>query len=245
MSKDLLSHSDLTEAARHFIWRTAAVCLEVLVPDQCPGCGTGEVEGGYCGPCAAALPRHGSQCRVCGAPFEGQDLCGRCQRRPPPVARTIAPFRYAAPVSDAIHKLKYHRALAYGRDLGLLLARELERGDAPRPDALLPVPLHWRRRFWRGFNQSREIAVQVSDYLGIPLADDLVERRLPTSPQVGLKPAQRRRNLRGVFVVRRRPPAHVAIVDDVVTSGSTVSELARCLRRAGCREVSVWAVTRV
>jgi len=249
MRKVTLRQSSFTSTVHTAIVRALELCLAVLVPDQCPGCGTEEVAGGYCGPCAAALPRHGAQCRMCGVPFEGIDLCGRCQRRPPPVARTIAPFRYESPVSDAIHKLKYHRALACGRDLGLLLARELTRelarDGAPRPEALVPVPLHWRRQFWRGFNQSQEIAVQVSERLDIPVMADLVERRFPTTPQVGLKPTQRRRNIRGAFVVHGKTPAHVAIVDDVVTSGATVSELARCLRRAGCREISVWAVTRV
>jgi len=220
--------------------------LAFLLPDRCHVCDAAGIEGAYCERCADALPRHASQCRVCGAPLAEAAACGKCQRDPPPILETVAPFRYAPPVSEAIHKLKYHRALACGRDLGLLLARELTRDSPRRPDALVPVPLHWRRRFRRGFNQSLEIAEPVSRRLDIPIRCDLVRRRAHTTPQVGLRPGQRRRNVRGAFrTAGPEAPGRVAIVDDVVTSGSTAEELARCLRRAGAREVYLWALARV
>lgn len=217
--------------------------VDVLLPGRCRQCGSPCPEGGYCTGCAAGLERHLNPCRICGAPFTGDDVCGRCQHDPPPFFETIAPFMYAPPVSEDIQKLKYRRRLACGRDLGCLLAAELERRAPVLPDALVPVPLHWKRRFQRGFNQSVEIARPVSHRFQIPIDPGLVQRRVQTTPQVGLKPAQRRKNLRRAFRSKStQAPASVAIIDDVVTSGSTVREVARCLRGAGVQSICVWAV---
>lgn len=229
-----------------FPYRIVRMALTLLLPEYCPSCGKASGQAGFCQACSASLARHDRQCRRCGVPFTGNAVCGPCQRFPSPIDETIAPFKYTAPVSDAIHRLKYHRQLACGRDLGYLLAGELRWRISALPDVLVPVPLHWRRRFERGFNQSLEIAEPISTQLGVPIQSDLVRRRTHTSPQVGKMPAQRRRNMRRVFhVPDGKPPAHVAILDDVITSGATASELALCLRRAGTERVSVWAVTRV
>lgn len=218
----------------------------LVLPDHCPQCGHPDEQAGYCRECASGLPRHARQCRICGVPFSGDAICGGCQRCPPPVDRTVAPFKYSSPLSDAVHQLKYHRRIACGRDLGSLLARELASCLDEFPEVLLPVPLHWRRRFQRGFNQSLEIARPVSEALSVPVDARLVRRRLRTSPQVGLMPEQRRRNLRGAFEVRSGPvPPSVGIIDDVVTSGATTSEMAEALRRAGVERVLVYAVIRV
>lgn len=225
---------------------TMRALVDLILPDQCRLCAEVSDQAGYCARCAARLPRHDRQCRICGVPFTGGAICGRCQRQPPPILETIAPFQYAPPVSDDIHQLKYHRKLACGRDLGTLLARELARRASWRPDVLVPVPLHWKRRFRRGFNQSVEIAVPVSRALDVPIDLNLVERRVHTAPQVGLMPAQRRRNTRRAFrATEVRKPESAAIVDDVITSGSTVSEVAHCLRRSGVKWIVVWALTRV
>ncbi|MDZ7842497.1 MAG: ComF family protein [Gammaproteobacteria bacterium] len=219
--------------------------IDLLLPDLCRVCGGDTRSAGYCDACAAGLLRHGRQCRACGVPVVIDGLCGRCQRRPAPIAETVAPFRYAPPVSEDIHKLKYHRKLACGRDLGTLLARELEARLPELPEVLVPVPLHWRRQFQRGFNQSVEIARPVSRILGVPIETGLVKRTAYTPPQVGLGPATRRRNLRRAFkTTGATMPASVAIVDDVITSGATVAEVARCLRRAGVETVFVWALVR-
>jgi ComF family protein len=223
----------------------ARYLIDVLLPDQCRICGAALPSAGYCPPCATGLPRHGLQCPACATPVPVRGLCGRCQRQPPPVAETIAPFRYAPPISEDIHQLKYRRKLACGRDLGALLARELESRLPELPDVLVPVPLHWKRQFRRGFNQSVEIAGPVSRTLRIPIDPGLVRRRVHTMPQVGLRPAQRRRNIRRAFAATDAPmPTSAAIVDDVITSGATVFEVARCLRAAGVQTVFVWALAR-
>lgn len=219
--------------------------LAVLLPDQCRICRATSGSAGYCPDCAAALPRHDRQCLVCGVPVAIDGLCGRCQREPPHVSETIAPFRYVDPVRADIHQLKYHRKLACGRDLGTLLARELARRGAWLPDVLVPVPLHWKRQLVRGFNQCVEIAEPVSRAYGIQIDSGLVKRRVHTIPQVGLVPAQRRRNVRRVFQCRKGPvPESAAIIDDIITSGSTIAEVALCLRAAGVRHVVAWALAR-
>lgn len=224
---------------------TAHRFIDLLLPDQCRICGAASPGAGYCRDCAGALPRHDRQCRTCGVPVGFDGICGRCQHDPPPFTETIAPFLYAPPVSEDILKLKYHRKLACGRDLGTLLAREVAARLPELPDVLVPVPLHWKRQFRRGFNQSVEIARPVSSALDIPIETGLVRRRFHTLPQVGLRPAQRRRNLRGVFEPSSKPmPGSAAIIDDVITSGATVAALARCLRAAGIEHVTVWALAR-
>lgn len=219
--------------------------IDLLLPDQCRLCGGASDSAGYCRGCAAAFPRHARQCRACGLAIAADGLCGRCQSDPPPIAETIAPFEYAAPVSEAVHQLKYHRKLACGRDLGTLLARELENRLAELPDVIVPVPLHWQRQLRRGFNQSVEIAWPLSAAFGIPVDLCLVKRIAATRAQVGLPAARRRANIRHAFAPGgTAAPESVAIVDDVITSGATVAAVARCLRRAGAASVFVWALAR-
>jgi ComF family protein len=113
------------------------------------------------------------------------------------------------------------------------------------PEAILPVPLHARRLRERGFNQSIELARPASRAFGLPLVRDLVKRSRPTSPQTALDIKQRRQNLRNAFVVDGKIPySHIAILDDVVTTGSTVNELAKVLRRSGVQTIQVWSIAR-
>lgn len=144
-----------------------------------------------------------------------------------------------------IHRLKYHRDLAQGAVLASLLAERVQQVAAPLPQALIPVPLHWHRLMVRGFNQAQELAQPLGRQLGIPVRSRLVTRTRATRSQVGLTRALRRRNLRAAFTVAPTPlPSHVALIDDVITSGSTVEALAASLRQAGVARVDVWAVSR-
>jgi ComF family protein len=140
--------------------------------------------------------------------------------------------------------LKYHRQLPVARLLGRLMTEHISNTSIVMPQALVPVPLHVSRLRQRGFNQSIELFLPVARAMGIPLLREVVIRHRATSSQVGLSRSQRRRNLRGAFVVRESLPEHVAIVDDVVTTGTTVNELARVLRRAGVERIDVWSVAR-
>ena len=219
-----------------------------LYPPVCLLCGAdGEKHRDLCGDCREDLPVNANPCPRCAEPLPAGarpgSLCGSCLRHPPPFAACYAPFLYEPPVDWLVGRLKFHGRLAAGRVLAGLL------GDAltpdPRPDLILPVPLHPARLRVRGFNQTAEIARPVARRLGIPLVTDLALRIRPGAPQSRLARALRRVNVRGAFVVRA-PLAgeHVAVLDDVITTGATAAELARTLLRAGASRVDLWAVAR-
>jgi len=144
-----------------------------------------------------------------------------------------------------ISGLKFHQRLPLARVLGQCLATEIgERLSEPAP-LLIPVPLHPRRLRERGYNQAVEIARQIGRDLDIPIDESGCIRIRASTPQAGLEKAERRRNVRGVFALQRPPrESHVAIVDDVVTTGSTVCELTKVLLKAGVRRVDILAVAR-
>jgi len=142
-------------------------------------------------------------------------------------------------------QLKFRQKLYLAPLLGGLLADALATRREPLPDCLVPVPLHPERLRERGYNQALELARIISGRLEVPVAATLCIREKATAPQTALDGLERRRNLRGAFSVRKgEVPRHIAIVDDVVTTGTTVSELARTLRRSGAQTVEVWACAR-
>jgi ComF family protein len=140
---------------------------------------------------------------------------------------------------------KFRARLNLTRLLGQCLAIALRERGAAMPELILPVPLHAQRLRDRGYNQAQEVARTLGRELSIPVDVRTCARTLTTRPQAGLERKERRRNVRGAFQLQRRlDAAHVAILDDVVTTGCTVSELARVLRKAGVKRVDVWAVAR-
>lgn len=217
--------------------------LEALCPlCRCPTEGL----SGLCLVCRADLPWLGHACRRCALPLPvtAGDTCGPCLRRPSPIERTICALRYQAPISGLIAGFKFHQNLAAGAALASLLRESVEQAGGQAPDALLPVPLHASRLRQRGYNQAVELAKPLAERLDRPLLVDGVRRVLATTDQIGLSALQRRRNLRNAFAIETPLPKHVAIIDDVLTTGATVLTLARALRNAGAAEVSVWCVAR-
>jgi ComF family protein len=196
--------------------------------------------------------------RCCLCDFPGAsldlDLCRFCRADLPWLAQSahgIVPLRFASPVDDLIRQLKYHGAIANARVLGVLLAEAAQERGGELPRLLVPVPLHAARLRERGFNQAAALARYAGRMLGIPSAGNLVRRVRDTPSQTSLSVQERHRNVRGAFTVCGRrareklsSAGHVAIVDDVFTTGSTVAELRRVLLAAGVREVDVWAVAR-
>jgi ComF family protein len=197
------------------------------------------------------------RCCLCG--FQGAsadlDLCSFCHadlpwsaHRPPGF---LVPLRFEYPVDEMIRKLKYHGAIEHARVFGVLLAAAARAREAALPRLLVPVPLHAARLTERGFNQAFALARYAGRMLEVPFAGALVRRVRDSPSQTALGIGARRANVRGVFAVagpraqaRLVAAAHVAIVDDVVTTGSTVAELRAVLLGAGVRTVEVWAVAR-
>jgi ComF family protein len=204
----------------------------------------GAAEGVLCAACDADLPRlTDSACPRCALPSQEGALCGRCLARPPAYDATVAALAYAFPADVLVRALKFHGELALAPLLGRLLAARLPRGV--RVDFLLPMPLSAARLRERGFNQALEIARQVAAATGCPLAPLLAERSRDTPPQLGLPLAERARNVRGAFrCTRDLARAEVAVLDDVMTTGATLEELAATLKRAGAARVVNWVVAR-
>ncbi len=221
--------------------RCVKTVLDALYPIRCAICGQAE-ETGICANCLPGLQRIAKPCPRCGANFSGLGTCGSCQISNPQYDATLAPFRYAPPLSGMVHQLKYHRRVSLARPLATLLLHEIAPFTQVKPQLLIPVPLHLSRLIWRGFNQSIEIARYLSQALDIPIDRTLTYRKRRTQPQAALRAKYRRRNVTGCFGLRR--PLHVksvAIIDDVITSGETVNELARVLRKHGANLIQAWA----
>lgn len=221
---------------------------QALFPARCLLCDAAGAAGrDLCAACWQDLPHNPVACRLCALPLAAHEagVCGLCLKQPPPLDGSIIPFRYAAPLDHLLLGLKFGQQLPNARLLGGLLAEAIAASTRELPDCIIPVPLHPSRLRERGYNQALELARPIAQHLGVPLCEGLVLRPKHTAAQSTLEKMARRRNIKGAFVVRGELPAHIAIVDDVVTTGSTVNELARVLRRGGAKRVVVWACARV
>lgn len=198
-----------------------------------------------CAACRADCPFTEEACTGCGRELPDPGICGACLKDPPPFDGVVVPLRYEYPVDRLLWEFKYHGRLAPARLFAEELAQAVRKAGRPFPECVVPVPLHWRRLWQRGFNQSLEIARLASKKLGVPVDWRLVRRRRATAAQAGLAAKARRRNVRGAFEITGRPlPARVAVVDDVLTTGATLGELARVLRCAGVEEIQAWVACR-
>jgi ComF family protein len=227
--------------------------LAVVFPSRCPACAASlqsPRRGPLCETCWAAMPQHREPCCGCGVPLPPLGTaCGRCRRGLTPFSAGASLGPYDGPLRVAVHELKYRaRRRVAGRlsetMLGLPRVRRLLAGA----DAIVPVPLHPRRKRKRGFNQSELLARELGDRAGIRTAAGALVRRKDTPPQTGLSAAARRANVRGAFAARHVSQVSgrtVVLVDDVLTTGATASACARALLAAGAREVRLLTVARV
>lgn len=234
------------------VWsRGRRALLDLLLPPRCLACGLGDARAApLCAGCQRELPWLGPACRVCALPLpaaSSEGRCGRCLRRPPPQHSTRALFVYRDPVDRFLGGLKFAADLAAGRWLADMLAQQWSiQPAAPVIDAIVPLPLHRARLRQRGYNQALELARALPKVCGCRLRPELLQRLRATPAQLGLSAGERRRNLRGAFVAAPAVQGlRLLLVDDVITTGSSVSEAARCLLRAGAAEVHVLAAARV
>ena len=214
------------------------------MPHACLLCGAPSGAATLCAGCLADLPWHRQpQCPCCALPTPGGAVCGACLRHPPAFDRTHAALAYAFPLDRMIPRLKYHGQLAVAPALGDCLADSV--AALPRPDRLVAMPLHAQRLRERGFNHAGEIARAVARRLEVPLDTTSCRRIRDTPPQMGLKHADRRRNVRGAFACSGDVQGmRIAVVDDVMTTGTSLDELAKTLKAAGAAAVETWVVAR-
>lgn len=217
-----------------------------LLPPTCILCGhVGWQDLDLCYSCYTQLAKNTLCCYQCARPLEiSALLCGNCLSRSPAFDATYAPFIHQDTMRYLIAGLKFNAQYKNARLLGLLLADHLKQ-TAQLPDCILPVPLHKARYRQRGFNQVIEIARTTGKALQIPVDVNACVRHRDTPHQTALTAKQRRTNVKNAFTLIKPITAqHVAIVDDVMTTGSTVHELARILKKAGIERVDVWVCAR-
>jgi ComF family protein len=200
-----------------------------------------------CRGCQADLPRNEPACLCCAQSLSvaPSRICADCIEKPPPFDRAFAPFRYRGAVAQAVQSLKYNANFLTADWLGEAMIERIRLRAEPLPQIVIPVPLHRARLRERGFNQAQEIAKVVARGLQLPLEPNWARRTRSTIDQIGLNAVQRRRNLKGAFAIDGRVAGlHVALVDDVMTTGSTLTELARACRKAGAESIELWIAAR-
>ena len=225
--------------------RGAGSLAERIFGGTCYLC-RGASAGALCAPCSAELPYLARpRCPSCGLPGTAETLCGRCLGEPPAFDATIAAFAYAFPADVLVQGLKFRSELALARLLADALYAEVRAASAGAVDLIVPVPLHDLRLRERGYNQSMEIARGIASRLDVPLAADACARVRNTAAQLDLPLKARRENVRGAFSCRQALDGKtVAVVDDVMTTGATLSEVAATLKKFGAARVVNWVVAR-
>jgi ComF family protein len=232
---------------------SASSFLEFFLPRLCLFCGAAvaaDAAVAVCPECERQIDWVASPlCTCCGAVFASQDgadrICGDCRTDPPPFARARAVAVYEDPAALAVKRFKFNRQLAFLPVMQHWLQRPLCLELVAAADVLIPVPLHPKRLKQRGFNQALLLA---KAFPQIPVYQQALLRVRNTTPQVELKPQERRDNVKGAFAVpdpARIKGQNVLLLDDVYTTGATVAECARVLRRAGATQVEVVTVARV
>lgn len=206
-------------------------------------------DGRVCRPCQRALdalaigPDH---CMQCALPL-GQSgrVCGRCLSKRPAFDSAHIPYRYEFPLDYLIARYKFHGCRGSGALLGQLFGRWLSQQQLQHPpELILATPLHWRRLLTRGFNQAETLARAASRATGVAHGRRRLLKHRHTSDQHGLPRKERLANIRGAFSAERVRGLHIALVDDVLTTGTTAREISQCLRKAGASSVQIWALAR-
>jgi len=216
----------------------------ILLPQNCILCGSVCGHRQLCTGCSQDLPLHHSPCcPVCALPATQGEVCGNCLKLPPRFDATTAALNFDFPADAIVRALKYQGQLEIAGLLATILAQRLAGCD--KPDFILPMPLHATRLQQRGFNQAAEIARRVAHRLAVPFTVNAAVRVRATDPQAGLPLEQRRKNLRGAFAAAEDLSGKkIAVIDDVMTTGTSLNELAKTLKAAGAVRVECWVAAR-
>ena len=211
------------------------------LPLVCPACLQPSKAGLLCPVCQSYLEKISEPCPRCGKPDCYNQLCGHCQQHPPAWQTARIPWHFSGLTRFLIHDFKYNHSLASGR--ALVTSWLTDFNPTQKPEALIAVPMHHRRHHQKGFNQADWLAGKISKHLHIPQWNGLVRQRKTVTLE-GLNKKERRQALANAFAIKAAPPKHIALIDDVYTSGATATEIARTLKQAGCQQIDIWALAR-
>ena len=222
--------------------------MDELFPWRCVVCTLSCSKPGICKVCKAGMPWNTKACSRCGLPLpDARDTCcGACLSNPPAYRSVASPLLFEFPVNRLIHRFKFNRHMASGSVLAWLAHDRLLAASREQPDVLVPVPMHRWRILKRGLNPSFVLATQIGRYLDIPVATHELQRRRHTATQTGLDAAHRRKNLRGAFrwTGQHLDGKHIVLVDDVMTTGSTIAECSREILSNSSSRISAWTIAR-
>ncbi|MBE9516218.1 MAG: ComF family protein [Proteobacteria bacterium] len=229
--------------------------LDRFWPIPCALCGTtlddseSQQSSPLCSHCWKRLPWLGAHCQRCALPMPDSDelVCGQCQQQPPPWGRTFALFQYREPMRSLIQQCKYQQQLHTSVSLGRLWSRELRHYlDLNEADAIVPIPLHWRRRWQRGFNQVTELLRPMAKEYKLNLQPGWLRRQRYADSQTRMNKKARIRNLRHAFRgnAEKVRDKHILLIDDVMTTGATARAASQCLLDAGARKVDIIVLAR-
>ncbi|MFC0322110.1 amidophosphoribosyltransferase [Gallibacterium melopsittaci] len=223
----------------NFFDTSCIVCgcrLAISIHGICSTCYRQLPKVAYCGCCGTALP-------------EDRMSCGCCLLNPPKWQRIVFVSAFVEPIQPLIYRFKFHQDYWLDRSLArwlFLAVRNAKRTHhLTLPDLLIPVPLHHRRQWQRGYNQAALLARYLSRWLNIPCREDLIVRKRATEAQRGKTAAQRQRNLSHAFALVKPLPQgikSIALIDDVITTGTTMEEICLCLQQVGIEDIQVWAL---
>ncbi len=199
----------------------------------------------WCRDCERDFIQKTSRCPVCARFNQHANVCGNCLKNPPPFISTETLFNYVYPTNHLIKPFKFSNRPELANVFAEKLASILKLKRVMLPEFLVPVPLHRKRQRERGYNQSSQFAQQLGKQLGLTVNSSLCSRIKNTHPQSTLPMKTRRKNVKGAFCLNsNQVPKHIAIVDDVMTTGSTINEVAGLFSKAGCQRIDVWVIAR-
>ncbi len=226
--------------------------LSLLLPYTCILCGNlSQREQDLCASCYQDLPTPQVSCKICAnaLPTEHHGLsCGQCLQQTRPFDCTFALFDYKAPIDNLLLELKFNQKLVNARILGELMTEKIQTNwykTRPLPDIIIPVPLHLKRLRERGYNQALEIARPIAKLCKLPINIKACQRIKPTAPQAMLYAKERITNVKQAFTSQIRwDHCTIAVIDDVITTGNTMSEFCQLLKVNGAKRIDVWCVAR-